>query len=136
MNLINLLVISFFVYYSIYFISLFSLKKRKTLIKTNKKLDKLRKIEIKTIQQQKEFLNIKRPKNKKITITWKGFFKVVSIIFMTIILFKAYDYFLTLSGYQFKLWQIFLLFIVGPLLINLILKKYHLEKNDLTVFLK
>jgi hypothetical protein len=114
------------------------IRNRKSLKFVNNRLDELRKIAIKTAEEQKEFIELKYPKRSKVKTKWS--FKRVLFIFIMIVFYagifiiwlKIFMYF----HLNFKIWQAVIVIFLGPTLINFVLKRFGLQKNDVTVFLK
>ncbi len=126
----------FFVYYNYITIKTLLIKKnRDKHRKTQTKLKKYRKNPVKTLEEQKKFIDIKYPKTPPFVWSFKNMFKVlvkISIsIFIIINIFKLWNNYI---GIEFKLWQVFLITIFYPMLINFVLKKFGLERDDLSVY--
>lgn len=136
MVIYNTLIIVFTIYYTFFFYSLFFKQNRQNIKNINTALDEKRKIPVKTLEQQKEFLTLKNGIPNKWKFTWKGFIKILIYVLISILLFKLYSYILSLTKYNFQLWQVILIFMFGPIIINFLLKKFHLEQNDLGVIMK
>lgn len=136
MAIYNSFIICFLIYYTFFFSSLFRYNKRKSIQYVNNELDKKRKIAVKTLDEQKEFLTLKNGTYQKFKFSWKFLFNTIYYIFIGILLFILYSYILKILNYNFKLWQVLTLFMLGPIVINWILKKFHLEQTDLGVILK
>jgi hypothetical protein len=137
MAITNILFSIFLTFYTFYFASFFVKTKREAIQTKNKELNKLRAIPVKTLEEQKQFLNIKYPKKeKKFKFTWKWLLKVVLTVLVFFIIVRLFRYLIGLTGYVFPWWLLILSVIVGPILINIILAKFNLQKSDLTVFLK
>jgi len=126
----------FFVYYNYITIKTLLIKKnRDKHRKTQTKLKNYRKNPVKTLEEQKKFIDIKYPKTPPFVWSFKNMFKVlvkISIsIFIIINIFKLWNNYI---GIEFKLWQVFLITIFYPMLINFVLKKFGLERDDLSVY--
>lgn len=137
MNFGNLLVIIFLSYFSLHILTMIAFKdKRKVVQTTNKKLNKLRKVPVKTLEEQKEFINLKYPKKGKFKWTWKLIPKIIPRMatFVGIIFF--YRWVFTMLGLELKLWQAILFIVVFPLILNILLEKFNIQKGDLKVFLR
>ena len=131
----------FIIYYIFYFVSFFNVKNRKAIKKTNKKLDKLRAIPIKTVEEQKAFIDLRYPvkkgKKKKFKWSWKFIRKLVFDAAVFIGLFMLIRYLFTFIPWEIKLWHSIAVVMILPIVINLILKKFNLQKSsDITVFFK
>lgn len=131
MALITLITAIFLTYYIFYLASLISTKNRKGIAFKNKELDVLRSKPVKTLKEQKEFLNLKQPKHKKFKFSWKGLGTIIlklgiygGTVFFTNYLFNLYNI-------NIKIWHLVCLIIFLPLILNWILKKFNLEKNSL-----
>jgi hypothetical protein len=124
------------IYYTFFFFGLTFKKKRIEVQTTNKKLDEMRKISIKTLDEQKQFINTKYPKPKKFKFTWMWLGKIIVVILIALLLFRAYNLFFKYLGVTFKLWHVILIVILFPIIVNLGLKIFHLEKDDLTAYIR
>ena len=108
----------------------------------NIELQKLRKKPMKTLEEQKKFLDIKYPKRpeKKIKKTRKQKHQMATGIIFSIVLyisvFNLNLYVVNLIGLQLKMWQAILYIVVMPLIFNIILEKFNMQKSDLRMFLK
>lgn len=123
------------VYYSFYFIKLIKKKNRKNIQFVNLELEKLRKIPLKTIEEQKKFLDMKYPKKPKFKWHWKIIPNFLLQITIFIMLFNIYNYSLYYLKWEIPLWIAILFVMIAPIIINLILEKFNLEKSDLRVYL-
>jgi hypothetical protein len=103
---------------------------------TNQKLNEFRAVPIKTLEEQKAFLDVKYPLWQKWKFSWKGTFRIIFTLFITIVLFKCYNYVFILYNINITLWQVIIIILIVPLLINYILGKFNLEQNDLGFLLK
>jgi len=136
MNLANMFVVVFLTYFSIYFVKLISKKRRTGIQSVNQKLNELRKVPIKSQKQQKEFLDLKYPKSDKFKWSWKGVPHILLNIFIFVIMFRAWLFLFGWVGIDLKLWQAILFIVVAPLVINLLLERFNLQKSDIRVFLR
>ena len=138
MNFANLFIVVMLVYYTVYIIKvLFNKKGRLKIQVTNEDLDKKRKIPIKTVKEQKEFLNLKYPKrNKKFKFTWKLLLNIILQIILFVFIFKFYTFLFFKFDINLKIWQALLIIIIFPISLNFILGKFNLQKGDLRVFLR
>ena len=118
-------------YYSIYFISLVLAPKRKMIITKNEKLEKMRHIAVKSLKQQKDFLDTKFPQNNKTNFGALAFNVVGFLIFSYVYRLLALRYDITFSwleGIGF-----IILIIAG---VYFILRPFKLQTTDIDVFLK
>lgn len=137
MNLANMFVIVFLTYYTFYFIKLFSKRNRQAIKTGNKTLDNLRDVPIKTIQQQKEFLNLRYPKKGKFKWTWKIIPNVLFGIIKFVVIIRLYMFLFDWMNVEMRLWMAILFIMVMPILINISLEKFGLQKSsDMRVFLR
>jgi len=131
----NVLIAVFLTYYSMYIISLVSADKRKNISNLNLDLDKLRKEQVKTLEEQKKFVDLKYPK----TIGKSKFsYKSIPFILWRIFYFGVliYAYIMLLSPFDIGLWVAIPVVMILPIVINLVLAKFNLQKSDLRVFLR
>ena len=140
----TLLVILLLSYYSKYTIELLINKKQREDIKeANTKLNLLREKPIKTLKEQKEFINIKYPKRPVSDKKWyqKMSFKGTLILFLHIVGFvfamQVWKRLFTILDIHFNIWQMLLIAILFPILFNYVMGKFNLNKNnDLGVFFR
>jgi hypothetical protein len=130
----NFLIICLCMYYTFYLVGLLSSKKRITIQQTNEKLDKLRSVPVKTMEEQKEFLQLKYPKKEKYQFKWIHFFFGIIYIVIAFTLFYGYSKLFELLKIDIPIWLAIVCIIAIPILINYILKKVNLQQSDLLVF--
>jgi len=136
MNLPTIIVAIILSYYVLYFVPLLFSKNRISIKKKNKKLNKLRTVPIKTLKQQKQFLNLKFPKNK-FRFTWKLFFYIVFKICIFMMIFKGWTMLFEYFNLNISFWVLLLFIFVFPVVFNYLLKPFGLEKgSDLTQILR
>jgi len=135
MNIASILVVIFFVYYSIMLYGYLLPSKRKVLEDANLKMEELRKIPIKTVEEQKAFIDVRYPKGK-----FKFKKEMIPSVLINmgcfIILFQFYSIQLLNLGWNIKLWQAILFVMFMPIIINIVLRKFNLQRNDISVFFK
>jgi hypothetical protein len=124
------------IYYTFFFANLGFSTKRLKIQNTNIKLDKMRKIPIKTLDEQKTFIGTKYPKKKKFVFTWSWLGKVLLIVLITIFLYRAYNELFKYLSININLWQLLLIIILFPIIVNLFLRLFNLETDDLTIFFR
>ena len=136
MALGTVFVLIFISYYTLYLISLLDKRNRKGIQGKNQSMTILRKIPIKTVEEQKDFINLRYPKKGKFKITWRMVWETLLTIvkFMAMMIF--YNYIFTLLKIDIPLWLGLLFVMTFPIIINLILKKFNLQSNDITVFFR
>ena len=125
-------------YYSIYIIKIiFSRKQRIKIQSINTKLDNYRNEPIKSIKEQKEFVNIRHP---KMIGTFKWSWKMVgnTILHMAMYIagMRIYLKVVKIFPFEIKLWQAIIFIIAFPLLFNILLRKFNIQKGDLSIFFK
>ena len=135
------------VHYSFYSFDMLTNKKSRNKVQTKTiKLDALRAIPAKTLEEQKKFLDIKfkkrSVKKKKFKfiniIKWFTFKNIWTFIYTTIIyilIFRFYRYWFVKYNIDFLLWQAILIIIILPLILNMILSKFGVPKGDIGIFL-
>lgn len=136
----GMLVLVILSYYTRYIIKMiFNKKERGIVRKTNTRLEELRCIPNKNLEQQKEFLDLKYPKKnskKKWNLSW---IKVNGFLFtltMYIIIFKIFKYMLFISNISIS-WLVAIIFMVlFPLLLNIILEKFGIAKSDISIWFR
>lgn len=127
----------FFTYYTFLITELFSEDKRQIIKQKNEVLDVYRSKPVKTLEEQKEFLNLKNPYVK---YKWKWSKEIIALllfkIIMYIVVINVYLQIFIWLGIVWKLWQVILLVIIFPLCISLILGRFNLDKSNLLVFFR
>lgn len=133
----NLFVVVFLSYFTLHLLTMFFFKNKRTALQqTNEQLNKLRSVPVKTLEQQKEFINLRYPKRGKFKWSWNMLPPIILRIGVFIGIIYIYRYLLNLTGINFKLWQAILFIIIFPLILNLILERFNIQKGDLRVFLR
>jgi len=133
----NLLIQIFLTYYILYILRMLMNKKKRIHTQmVNKKMDELREIPIKTLQEQKDFINLKQPKKGKFKWSWKMIPKLILSIGMFIILYRGWFWLFDYLNISIKLWLSIIIVMFIPIVMNLILEKFNLQKSDWRVFLK
>lgn len=137
MNIANIIVTTFIVYYIRFFLEILSPTKRLTIQDKNKRLEELRDIPNKTLRQQKEFVGLKYPsQNVKKKFGVSRILKFIMVLLVYASLFYGVMSLLTLMGVSFKLWQAIIIIFIVPILINFILRKFGIQKDDITVYFR
>jgi hypothetical protein len=132
MNLITTLVLIVFSYYILYIVSLLFPKGRQQIIKKNDKLEQMRHIPLKTLKQQKEFIDTKYPKSYK--TDWVG---IIINIAAFIIVFMVLNYLVgKIWRFQFSAIGGILAILVIVIGLNSLLKLFNLQQNDIGVMFK
>lgn len=137
LNIWTNLFILFIVYQSKIYLSLFFNKENRENHKNKRKrLKELREIPIKTKEEQLEFLDLKQPRNKRFKWTFKNVsVKILRLIFMISIFLGIRYLWKNHIPFLFTWWQVLIIFIFLPILINMILKKYNMHQDDIRVYL-
>lgn len=138
MNLATNLLLLYIIYFTSTYIKIATNKeKRSSHQDTRKRLEYLRDIPFKTPDQQKEFIDLKYPKTPPFKWTWKNFgilvFKLGTMLFIFFLARYTWSRFV---GFEFALWQVLLIMIILPMIINKILKKYNLQQDDISIFFR
>jgi hypothetical protein len=136
MNLGTYIVVLFVFFYIKYFLDICDVRNRKGTISKNERLEVLRRIPVKSREEQEEFITLRYPKKVKTPWTIKRIFSnIIMLIFyagIIVILMQLFDYF----HVQVKLWVAIVILFIGPVVINFVLKKLGLQKSDITVFFR
>ena len=136
MNFSNIIIISFLTYYTVYLLRLFNKKNRNRIKNSNKELTNLRDKPFKTLQEQKDFLNIKFPKKDKFLFSWEWFFLLCLNIIFYIVIFQAYFYMFSVFDINLSFWITLIILFTLPFIMDFILNRYGLEKGDLRHILR
>lgn len=136
MSFANVLIVVFVTYYTFYFLKLFSPRKRRNIRKANRDMNNIRSKPMKTVEEQKKFLDIKYPRRGKFIWHWKIIPKILFRLLLFIFLFQFYGWLFYISNIELRLWQAILMVMILPIIINIILEKFDLEKSDLRRMLR
>lgn len=135
MSIFNIIVALVFTYYTFYATKLFDKNNRNQIKEKNISLDKLRTKPIKTLEEQKIFLDTKNP-----YIKWKWDKKNITEILwqlvMYVIFINLYLKVFEMSNLEWELWNTILVMVFLPLILGLILGQFNLQKSDLLVFFR
>jgi len=140
MGFAKIIIVVLLAHYSYYILSLFFKSNRKKIVDSNKKLERLRSIPVKTLEEQKEFLNVRYPKKgssgKK--FSWKSVIKFLGIGVIYISFFLLYNNIISFFGWNIKTWHMILFVLVFPYVFNTIMRKFGglQKKSDISVFFR
>ncbi len=133
MELGALLIVMTLVFYTNYFFSLINSKSRESIRNTNIRLDELRKIPVKTLKEQKEFINMRYSK-KNSKITWISAFKFVLYVCLIVIIFRVYSKLLIYLPWEILWWHGLLFLFFFPMVMNYVLSFFGLQKKGVKIF--
>jgi len=120
-----------------YFKIIVSKKNRESHKKTRTRLEELRNIAYKTQEEQKEFINLKYPRSPSFKWTFKNITNIILKLASMISIYVGIKYlWINYVMFEFELWNVFIIMIILPILINKILKKYNLQQDDILVFFR
>lgn len=131
----NWLICLYLSYLSIYIIKMFFNKNRTKITAKNKRLDELRKIPVKTIEQQKEFIDLRYPKTIGKWTKYKVFTliaQMIAFIFLVITYKSMFNYF----NLKISIWIGLGFIFIIPFFINMILKRFGIQTQDISVFFR
>lgn len=133
-----MLIIIMLTYYAVHcFKMLISTKKRKIMQSQNSTLEGFRKIPIKTLDDQKRFLDVKYPVSRQnFKFRWIMIPHILWDLTVFVAIFYTFNTIYNYFGFVVQFWQAILAIILFPLFINYILEKFNLQKGDLRYFLK
>ena len=125
----------FVVIYSTYeirnLIEIFLNKKLRENSKTiNRRLEQLRLIKNKTMEEQKEFLDLAYPKTGKFKFSFKMLLNIVIYIFQFLVLMYFINMGVAYMKWDFSILQAIVIIMICPLIIGWILKKFKLNKHE------
>ncbi len=137
LSLANVIVIVLFTYFTKYLVELiFNRKHLKNLQVVNQEIEKMRSIPIKTLEEQKRFLDMKYPRKGKFKFHWRMIFSVIWHLFLFTVIFRLYMFMFDVIGFNFRIWQSILVVIIFPILFNILMKRFDLEKEDIRIFFR
>jgi len=135
-----ILATNLFIAYMIYIVYIYgsfliSKERRHEHQQKQKRLIELRNISIKTEEEQKEFIDLKYPKTEPFKWTLKNIILGLLKIILIIIVFKSVKWFWrTYILFEFALWEVLIIMVVLPILINMIFKHFNLQHDDIRIF--
>ena len=137
MSFVNLIVMMTLTYYIVYIIRIIMFKnERLNILRTNNKLNYLRAVPKKTIDEQRVFINTKFPKRQKRKWSFKIIINMIRNILLFILLymlvFLSINYIFNRFNIEIPWWGALLFIVLFPLSINWVLGKLNLQVNDLT----
>lgn len=109
--------------------SLFNSKNREQVKLKNSRLDELRKIPIKTLDEQKEFITLLNPKIDS-KFSFKSFLNFLFSFFKLVIMYGIIHLIFVKLNIVFSLFNGILIVMIVPLIINLILAKFNIQSQD------
>jgi len=136
MNLANMFVIVFLAYYTLYFLKLFRKKNRFIIQTVNQEMNKMRNVAVKTVEEQRRFLDLKYPKSGKFKFTWRWLGLTILYLIVFVAVFQGWIYIFVILRIELKLWIAILFIMVAPIIFNILLEKFGLQKSDLSVFFR
>ena len=138
LNLATNLFIAYLIYLlRTYIILMFNKKSRDNHRSVRGRLHELRSKSNLTIDEQKEFINLKNPKREPFNYTFKNVSKFIfKIGFMVFIFIMVRKFWMINIDFLFSLWQVIIIMVLLPIMINFVLKRFGLEQDDLTVYFR
>ena len=125
----NILVIVLILVYLKYFYNLFDKRKRKVVLSSNKRLEELRKIVFKTLEEQREFVELRYPK-RLFAWSWKNVGVVILSLLVGVCLFLLFSKGFKFLNIDLSLWQGLGIIFIVPLIINFLLSRFGVEKQN------
>jgi hypothetical protein len=111
-------------------------KDREVIQKQNNELEKLRANPVKTLEEQKKFIDVKYGKSQKWKFSWQKLFILLGNIIIFIIVFRTMLYGFSYYNIDIKLWQAIVFAILFPMIMNIVLAKFNLAGDDLRVYFR
>lgn len=103
----------------------------------NKRLDELRKIAVKTPEQQKEFINLKYEIKPFFKWTFINILKAVWGMLPFIIIFVLFRYaWKEYIQINIPFWALIVFMLTVPLIINFLLRRFNMQQDDVTVYFR
>lgn len=117
---------------------MFSKQKRQVVQDNNNKLNELRTIPVKTLEEQKKFLDLQQPKKPPFDWSFQNIIKTLKDLILYLVkmlpLYYLYSTLLIQTGYEFSLWTMVLFLTVFKVISNFVLRKWNLQSDDITKF--
>ena len=129
MSVGNYFIIALITYYAIFFINIM-MYGRSGIVNKNIKINKLRKIPIKSLEQQKAFLNLKYPKKKKTKKTFSDYMMFFVMIVISAAIYIDLIIFFKWLKLDVNFGLAFAIMILLPIIISMILSTLHLDDNN------
>lgn len=129
----NMFVVIVLTQYIYYFFNLLSKHKRENIKITTVEINALRKIPIKTVDEQKRFLDMRYPKSVKFKYTPLNIIKIISNTIIYFLLFFGVNYMISeILGWEFSIGFGIFFIIIFPLAMNYVLRKFNLNRQDMS----
>ena len=133
----NLIIAIILTYYSSYLIEIIISKtKRVKIQQLNTKLNELRTVGKKTLEEQKQFINLKYPKKPKFKWRWNIIPYILYRLVLFVAFFRLWLWVFSLTKLNLAIWHAILFMVIFPILLNIILERFKMQKGDLSIHLK
>jgi len=129
----NFFVIVVLVFYVKYVFSLFDKGKRVDVKQTNEELDVLRKIPVKTVEEQRRFMDLRYPKKPPFKFKWSMIYDSIPLLIVMFFVYYGFNKLFNFFNVVISVPMAFLIIIVGSLIINFLLSVFGLEKQSALV---
>ena len=138
MNMATILFIVYTIYMSLTYIKVIVSKdNRAEHRKKRSQLTRLRAKPMKTVEEQKAFLDLKHPKKERKKFTFKRFMsKLLRVAFFVGLIVGVKYLWTVYVHFNFSLWHIIIYALLFPILVNSVLKKYGLQQDDILVYFR
>ena len=135
MDLGNVIVCLILSYQTMYVYNVLFTSDKKIIQDKNKQLDSIREIKVKTLEEQKKFIDLKYPKSKFV-FSQKWLTKILFAAIIYTIIYQFFNFIFKILNIKINLgWSIAIAFLL-PICITILLKKYNLQQNTLLDILK
>ena len=128
----NLIIIMFMVYFTYKTINIFRVG-TKNIQYTSQRLDKFREKKHLTVEEQKQFLDMKFGRNIPGKFSWKMIYKIIPTLLLFIVLFMGYNFLLSLTAWDIPLWIALVVIVVAPVIFSVVLRLIGLTDNNTLV---
>ena len=125
--LTNIILGTIVTYYLVYFFNL--LFRGKQIVEKNEELEKLRLIPVKTIEEQRRFIELKFGKRNPSKYFAPKLLSFIKGLAPYVIIGYLIYYLLGFIKWESPLWFVLAFAVLFPLLVNWILSKWHLEQD-------
>jgi len=129
MNIGNIFLITFLTYFSLKLINIFK-SGVKNSQQTHAQLDNLRLKKVKTLEEQKEFINLMYPKRQKVKWKFNNYLNMFCMIIITIGIFKLFWYIFDVFNFAFSITYSILLICIIPIIVSFFLNKFGINDNN------
>jgi len=128
----NLIIVMFMVYFTYKTINIFRTG-TKNIKHTSKLLDEFREKKILTVEEQKQFIDLKFGRKIPGKFKWMSILHIFPTLFLFVFLFMGYNFLFSFIAWDISLWMALVFIMVAPVIFSIILRLLGLTDNNTLV---